>query len=110
MICEDIALARTFAMPDGPDVVDTRSAIRAAPVQIKYSVETPAHGRIMITIEGVPHDWGWVQRDGVEIVSPELQLLADELAELMNDYNYDGTDTNRRFFGNVRVPGTTLVW
>ncbi|WP_236734750.1 hypothetical protein [Mycolicibacterium peregrinum] len=110
MIREDIALARTFPMPAGPDVLDTRCAIRDAPEQVRYSVETPAHGRILITIDGVSHDWGWVQQDGTEIVSPALQMLADELAELMNDYNHDGTDTNRRFFGSVRVPGTTLVW
>ena len=115
MIRADIALARTFAMYDRSDVLDARavdahSAIRDAPVQVTYSVETPMHGRIVITIDGVPRDWGWVTRDGVEIVSPELQTLAELLADLMNDYNHDGTDTNRRFFGNVRVLDATLIW
>jgi hypothetical protein len=78
------------------------------PLQITYSVETPHDSSIVITIDNVPSQWGWISTDGVETISPALRALADELADIMNGYNYDGPDIGKRFFGMVRVPGETL--
>lgn len=108
MIRADIAFARTFSVFGSPTEVALRSPIRDAPEGISYSVETPSFGRIVITVEGVPPGWGRATED--ESVSPELQALADELAEIMNSYNRDGSDVGKRFFGSVRIGDVTLVW
>ncbi|MFE7415774.1 hypothetical protein [Rhodococcus sp. NPDC057529] len=111
MVREDIALARvvvsTETLPGRPALIDP---IRDAPPGITYAVETPHDAGIVITIDGVPRDWGWVSEGGIETPSAELRVLADELAELMNGYNRHGTDGEKRFFGRVRVHGQTLVW
>ncbi|MFC0446852.1 hypothetical protein [Rhodococcus jostii] len=111
MIRDDIALARVvFSTPTLPGQLAVSDPIGDAPPGITYAVETPHDAGIVITIDGVPPDWGWVPEGGIETVSPALRALADELAELMNGYNRDGTDIDRRFFGSVRVRGETLVW
>ncbi|MFG1782441.1 hypothetical protein ACGFIU_08370 [Rhodococcus oryzae] len=110
-IRDDIAFARvvlaTDAAPGQPAVHDP---IRDAPPGITYLVETPHDAGVVITIDDVPRDWGWVSEDGIETVSPALRALADDLAEIMNGYNRGGADIERRFFGSVRVRGETLVW
>ncbi|RZL80441.1 MAG: hypothetical protein EOP32_17010 [Rhodococcus sp. (in: high G+C Gram-positive bacteria)] len=111
MIRDDIALLRVvFSTPTPPGQLAVSDPIGDAPPGITYAVETPHDAGIVITIDGVPPDWGWVSEGGIETVSPALRALADELAELMNGYNRDGTDIDRRFFGSVRVRGETLVW
>jgi hypothetical protein len=109
MVRADIAFLQDFSTPRLPAELALRSPVREAPAGISYSVESPFDGSIVITVEGVPHEWGWVEQDGLEIVSPALQALADELAEIMNGYNHDGADIARRFFGSVRVGGVTLA-
>ncbi|TJZ75928.1 hypothetical protein FCG67_18040 [Rhodococcus oryzae] len=110
-IRDDIAFARvvfaTATVPGRPAVHDP---IRDAPPGITYLVETPHDADVVITIDDVPRDWGWVSEDGIETVSPALRALADELAEIMNGYNRGGAEAERRFFGRVRVCGETLVW
>lgn len=111
MIRADIALARVMFAPQtrlGEPAV--RDPLGDAPVQIEISVDLPHHGCIDITIDNVPREWGWVVEDGIERVSSQLQELATELAEIMNGYNFDGSDIAKRFFGRVRVPELTLVW
>ncbi|MBF6285669.1 hypothetical protein [Nocardia cyriacigeorgica] len=112
MIRDDIVLARaTFApRPAHPGEPALRDPIGDAPPQITYTVDTPHHGCIDITIDNVPPEWGWVREDGIDLISPALQALADELADLMNGYNHDGSDIDKRFFGRVRIPDLTLVW
>ncbi|RDI18905.1 hypothetical protein DEU38_1192 [Rhodococcus sp. AG1013] len=73
-------------------------------------METPHDANIDITIRGVPRDWGWDGEGGVETVSAALRALAGELAEIMNGYNRNGSDIEKRFFGRVRVDGQTLEW
>ncbi|MGW0042362.1 hypothetical protein [Rhodococcus sp. NPDC003348] len=111
LIRGDIALARsvfTANTPDGlPAVADP---IGNAPPGITLAVETPHDAGIVITIDGVPEHWGWVNDGGIETVTPALRTLADELASVMNAYNRDDAEGGRRFFGRVRVRDTTLVW
>ncbi|NUP25975.1 MAG: hypothetical protein HOQ36_00795 [Nocardia sp.] len=111
MIRADIALGRIMFAPQtrlGEPAI--RDPLGDAPVQIEITVDLPHHGCIDITIDNVPREWGWVLDDGIECVSPQLQELATELADIMNGYNCDGSDIAKRFFGRVRIPDFTLVW
>jgi hypothetical protein len=111
MIRDDIALAGfVYSTPTGPGEVGLLDPIADAPAEITYSVETPHDSSIVITIDNVPSRWGWISTDGVDTVSPALRALSDELVDIMNGYNYDGTDIGKRFFGKVCVPGETLAW
>ncbi|MBF5002209.1 hypothetical protein IRT45_34390 [Nocardia sp. BSTN01] len=110
MISQDIAFAKIFSMPQHRAELAERSPIRDAPIEISYSVATPYVGKIIVTIEGVPREWGWVSDCGIDNPSPALQELVDELAEIMNAYNHDGSDIGKRFFACVRVPERTLIW
>ncbi|MGO4203719.1 hypothetical protein AB4Z09_18590 [Rhodococcus sp. TAF43] len=111
MIREDIALARvTFPAAAAPEQVAVIDPIGDAPRGISFTVETPHDANIDITIRGVPRDWGWDGEGGVETVSAALRALAGELAEIMNGYNRNGSDIEKRFFGRVRVGGETLEW
>ncbi len=111
MVRADIALARVvFASAGAPGEVALSSPIADAPADITYTVETPYFGTIVISIDGIPEDWGWVSEYGIETVSPALRALVDELTDIMNAYNHDGSDIDKRFFGKVRARGETLVW
>jgi hypothetical protein len=111
MIREDIAIAGdAFPAMGLPDDIAPCDPIADAPAEIKYSVETPFDGSILITIDNIPREWGRVRESGIDRVSPALRALGDELADIMENYNYDGTDIGKRFFGNVRAQGETLRW
>ncbi|WP_327139639.1 hypothetical protein [Nocardia sp. NBC_01327] len=109
LIRADIAFARTvFTEPAQPGGVAVGDPIRDAPAAIGYAVTAvPGESGIVITIEDVPQDWGW---DGAGFVGLALQGLAEELADIMNSYNYDGAAIGKRFFGRVRVRDVSLVW
>ncbi|MBP1161916.1 MULTISPECIES: hypothetical protein [unclassified Rhodococcus (in: high G+C Gram-positive bacteria)] len=110
-IRDDIAFARVvFATATAPGQLAVHDPIRDAPPGISYLVETPHDAGVVITIDDVPREWGWVSEDGIETVSPALRALADELAEIMKGYNRGGADAEQRFFASVRVDGETLVW
>jgi len=111
MIRDDIALARVVSSTSTlPGQLAAPDPIGDAPPGITYTVETPHDAGIVVTINGVPPDWGWVSVGGCEAISPALRALADELAELMDGYSHDGANVGRRFFGRVRVGGEVLVW
>lgn len=111
MIREDISFARNvFATTDDPGGLATLDPIGDAPSQIRYEVDAPYDAGIVITVSSVPRTWGWTHDHGMDMVSPTLQALADELAEIMNGYNHDGQDITKRFYGKVLVDGQTLVW
>jgi len=111
MIREDIAHARVmFPAATTSGQVAVNDPIADAPRGISFTVETPHDASIDITIRGVPRDWGWDGADGVETVSAVLGALSGELAEIMNGYNRNGSDIEKRFFGRVRVGSETLEW
>lgn len=111
MIRDDIAVARAaFAVPGLPDDIAPCDPIGDAPAEITFSVETPYDSSVVITIDNVPREWGWVREGGADTVSPALRALADELADIMDSYNYDGSDVGKRFFGQVRAQGEALRW
>lgn len=111
MIREDIALTRvaftTSTQSGQPAMSDP---IADAPAEIIYTVSAPHDSEIVIALDNVPQEWGWVPEYGIATVGPALRALVDELADLMNRYNRDGADIGKRFFGRVRVGGETLVW
>ncbi|MET9486967.1 hypothetical protein [Nocardia sp. NPDC006630] len=109
LIRADIAFARVvFTSPGQPGEVAVSDPIRDAPAAIGYAVTAlPGESSIVITVEDVPQDWGW---DSAGFVSPALQGLAEELADIMNSYNHDGPAIGKRFFGRVRVRDVSLVW
>ncbi|MFR9749791.1 hypothetical protein ACL02S_02000 [Nocardia sp. 004] len=109
-IYEDIMFARVFSPPGLPAAPAVPNPIRDAPTGIVYSVDSPFDGSIVISVDDVPRDWGWVDEDGLETISPALRALIDELADIMNSYNYGGSDISKRFFGSVRVHGVTMFW
>ncbi|MGV9838820.1 hypothetical protein ACWDUL_32110 [Nocardia niigatensis] len=100
MIGEDIALARVLTFPDGDGDLATRSALRDAPEQLTFTVETPYDAGILLTVANIPRDWA-SDADGFD--SAALRGLVEELTDLMNAYNHDGTDIARRFLGRVRT-------
>ncbi|WP_405137264.1 hypothetical protein [Nocardia sp. NBC_01388] len=109
LIRADIAFARVvFTGPGQAGEVAVSDPIRDAPAAIGYAVTAlPGESSIVITVEDVPQDWGW---DSAGFVSPALQGLAEELADIMNSDNHDGPAIGKRFFGRVRVRDVSLVW
>ncbi|WP_433560398.1 hypothetical protein ACQP1O_22085 [Nocardia sp. CA-151230] len=104
MIGEDIALARVLTLPGGDGDLATRSALRDAPGQLTYTVETPYDAGILITVGNIPPGWA-CDPDGFD--TPALRALVEELTDLMNAYNHDGGDIARRFLGRVRTQTST---
>ncbi|MTE14204.1 hypothetical protein [Nocardia aurantiaca] len=100
MIGEDIALARILTLPDGDGDLVTRSALRDAPDRLTYIVETPYDAGILITVGNIPPGWA-TDADGFD--SSALRALVEELTDLMNAYNHDGSDIAGRFIGRVRT-------
>lgn len=116
MIRFDIACARAVGSQqfgaqqttfDGPALEDP---IGHAPQEISFGVEALNSMSIAITLGDVPQQWGWYTESGIAVASPALRALAGELADIMNAYNRDGSDIDKRFFGSVRAEGETLVW
>lgn len=121
LIREDIKIARKMGTRDG-DSVDSlaiRNPIGDAPAEIKFSVRTSyfaGGSSIDIIIRNIPHTWGYEMReddyDGRlrEMPTGALFTLANDLAEVMARYNYDGSDTQHdywhvRFYANVGAEG-----
>ncbi|MFE2955936.1 hypothetical protein [Nocardia tengchongensis] len=100
MIADDIALARMATLADGEGDLAVVSALLDAPAQLTYTVEAPAEAGILITVSAVPAAWA-TDADGFDSVG--LRALVAELTELMNAYNHDGADIDRRFVGRVRI-------
>lgn len=111
MIRADIELMRVLAStPAATGGLALQDPIGDAPAEIAFAVDTPHDFSIVVTINRIPREWGWVSEDGIVSTSPALRALADALVEVMNSYNHDGQDVGTRFFGTVRTEGETLVW
>ncbi|MGW4248663.1 hypothetical protein [Nocardia sp. NPDC004722] len=100
MVREDIALARVFAEAVVAGELATRNAVRDAPADLSYTVDTPFDAGIRVTVAQVPPEWGW---DGIGVESEALRRLRAELSDIMNAYNHDGEDVGQRFHGRVEV-------
>ena len=107
LIRADLAFARVFTAAEGTTEPDLRHPVRDAPAGIGYTVEQPFAGKIIVTLDGVPDDWG-LRPDGTATAA--LRELADEIVSIMNAYNCSGPDVGPRFFAGVRTSERTLVW
>lgn len=99
MIRADIELMRALAStPAAAGGLAVQDPIGDAPADIAFAVDTPHDFGIVVTINRIPREWGWVSEDGIVSTSPALRALADALADVMNSYNHDGQDGGARFF------------
>ncbi|MFE3544967.1 hypothetical protein ACFXK0_18570 [Nocardia sp. NPDC059177] len=107
---EDITFARMFALAGGPGELRVHSPLAAAPAEVTVSVSTPFADQIVVTIDHIPPGWGW-EADEFDrtTATGELRGLADELAEIIDSYNHDGTDVGPRFFRTIRAQEMTLL-
>ncbi|MFD4293596.1 hypothetical protein ACFWPA_17665 [Rhodococcus sp. NPDC058505] len=111
LIRDDLAAARAGApLPAAGPVLDVHDPVRAAPGTVSYAVTVTGDVSLDVTIDGVPRAWGWTDAGGVDAVTPQLQTLAERVADVVNGHNTGGADGGRRFFLRVRVPEHTLVW
>jgi hypothetical protein len=110
LVRADIALVRAYCAVAPCGALVTQDPIAYAPEGVTFFVEPVGKYGIVVVIDGVPQDWGWVSEHGVHTASLALRELAGELADLMNAYNHDGGDIQRRFFPAVRAGIKTLVW
>ena len=113
-------LAKQAAGEDG--AVKLPDPIGDAPAEIKFSVRSARFSggtSIDISITNEPKDWAWEMREDrygcvMEMATPALQALADELAGLMRAYNYDGSDITTdcfdvNFYGSVYAKGGRVL-
>ncbi|MFC4125099.1 hypothetical protein [Nocardia rhizosphaerae] len=106
----DIAFARRFTVVGGPDELTEHSQLAAAPAELTVAVDTPFADQIVVTIDDIPPAWGWAADEfDRTAASADLRSLADELAEIIDSYNRDGTDVGPRFVRTVRAGRTVLV-
>jgi len=116
MIREEIKLLRKIGNLESDGAVAIPSPIADMAADIKVSVRQPHYGSIVVTLKGVPQEWGWMRgadpRDFWQqerwIHTPALQALIDELHALINAYNYDRSDAmvdhfDTNFYGRVDV-------
>lgn len=116
LIRSDIKMAVKIAkMEAAPGAVAEFSAFAAAPDGLKYGVTTQyfsGGSSISIRVKNVPCDWGYVMEDRYgngqecEFPSPSLRAVGQELADIMNAYNFDDSDSmvdhfHVRFYGHV---------
>lgn len=111
MIRDDITMARIYrpsaTESSGITPVDP---VRDAPKDIRIEVEVHHGCEIVVTISCIPPAWGWFRDSGIDIYSPALRALVDELASIVAGFDHSGDDITNRFFGRVRVEDTTVVW
>lgn len=116
MIREEIKLLRKIGNLESNGAVAIPSPIADMPAGIKVSVRQPHYGSIVITLSGIPAEWGWMR--GVDprgywheecwLHTPALESLMTELHTLMSAYRYDRSDAmvdyyDTNFYGRVDV-------
>ena len=111
MIRNDIAMARADS-PSTAESVDvaTIDPIATSPKDIRIDVDVHHGCEIVVVISCIPPAWGWIRDGGIEVHSPALNALVDELTVIVRSFDHSGDDITNRFFGRVRVEDTTVVW
>ncbi|WP_278265151.1 hypothetical protein [Nocardia sp. AG03] len=107
---EDITFARLFSIAGEPGELRVHSPLAAAPAEVTVSVSTPFADQIVVTIDDIPPEWGW-ESDEFErtTATADLRGFAEELAEIIDSYNHDGSDVGPRFFRTIRAQQRTLL-
>ncbi|MFH8805282.1 hypothetical protein ACH4F6_38035 [Streptomyces sp. NPDC017936] len=112
-------LAKQSAGEDG--AVKLPDPIGDAPAEIKFSVRSERFAggsSIDISILNEPKGWAWEIREQhgypMEMATPAMRALVDELAGLLRAYNYDGSDITTdyfdvNFYGSVYAKGGRVM-
>jgi hypothetical protein len=118
LIRAEVKLARKIAkMTATPGAVKIADPIGDAPTAIKVSVRTQYYsggGSIDVRLSNIPAEWGWTEepddsyydRRPRKVATPALKAFARAIKDVMDSYNYDGSDIltdyfDRRFYGHV---------
>jgi hypothetical protein len=116
LIRAEVKVARKVAkMTATPGAVKIADPIGDAPAEIKVSVRTAYYscsGSIQVTLRNIPEGWGWTEEPDPwggsphRVASPALKAFARAVKDVMNSYNYDGSDVmtdyfDKRFYGGV---------
>jgi hypothetical protein len=122
LIRADIKLARKIGKRAAePGALKTVDPIGDAPAELRFSVRKEQYtvsGRIDITIRNIPAQWGFTKQERYgeiyDAPTPALQALANALKEILDAYNYDGSDLDTdyfdvRFYGHVRANGCDVA-
>ncbi|OZD10292.1 hypothetical protein CH275_01015 [Rhodococcus sp. 06-235-1A] len=111
MIRDDITMARTNRLSAAElSEVAPLDPVANAPKDIQIDVDVLHDCEIVVTISCIPTAWGWCRDGGIDVYSPALRALVDELASIVDSFDHSGEDITNRFFGRVRVGDTTVVW
>lgn len=122
----EVKVARKLAkMTATPGAVTIADPIGSAPASIKVSVRTQYYsggGSINVRLTGIPDEWGWTEGpdDGCtdrryrRIATPALKAFARAIKDVMDVYNYDGSDVmtdyfDKRFYGHVSSDGGLIL-
>lgn len=124
LIRQDIKLARKVGRQAAkPGSVKLPDPIGDAPDQIRIAVRIDRFSggcSIDIILRDIPDDWGFmIKRDtwtGLQdkVRTPALKELAGELREILDAYNYDGSDIatdywDVRYYSSVMTDGGLLL-
>lgn len=115
MIRAEVKLSRKIAkMTAAPGAVKVADPIGDAPAAIKVSVRTRHGHAIDVRLSDIPAEWGWteepnesyVDRRPRKIATPALKAFARAIKDVMDAYNYNGSDITTdyfdvRFYGHV---------
>lgn len=126
LIRAEIKVARKVAkMTAEPGSLKVADPIGDTPAEVKIGVRTQYYsggGSINVTISNIPDAWGWTEvvdsrclnGQPRRVATGALKALAKAIREIMDSYNYDGSDVmtdyfDKRFYGHVTSPAGLIL-
>ncbi|MEU3452253.1 hypothetical protein ABZ671_01220 [Micromonospora sp. NPDC006766] len=119
LIRAEVKLARKLAkMTATPGAVKVADPIGDAPTGIKVSVRTRHGNSIDVRLTNIPDEWGWTEEPDDSYIdrryrlvpTPALQAFARAIKEVMDSYNYDGSDVQTDYFDKRFYGGVSNEW